>query len=95
MTEENAFVRDGAILRVPLPSAKWLKRQQAPFPTSPVDQVQIDVLFFNRIPKTGSENMVFLLNKLAKINNFKHKRYGQPQPRKLTVEQQVCLKAIT
>ena len=48
-----------------------------------------DVLFFSRVPKTGSEMMVRLLFRLAERNNFTHVRYGAPQPRKLPEKDQV------
>lgn len=66
-----------------------------------------DVLYFTRIPKTGSENLVFLISELSKVlnkiqwwfflsfifahfqvNNFTHYRYGQPDPRHLSKDQQ-------
>lgn len=31
-------------------------------------------LFFNRVPKTGSENFVYMLKQLADANGFTHKR---------------------
>ena len=47
-----------------------------------------DVLYFNRIPKTGSENFVYLMSTLSKQNNFTHYRYAQPDPRHPTYEEQ-------
>jgi len=43
-----------------------------------------DVLYFNRIPKTGSENFVYILTALSRDNNFTHYRFGKPDPRHLT-----------
>ena len=48
-----------------------------------------NVLIFSRVPKTGSEMMVRLLQALALRNNFVHTRFGAPQPRKLSWKQQV------
>lgn len=76
--------------RPPLPSASYLRRKRPPFPTSSTDTILADVLYYARIPKTGSENFAFLLSKLAKHNRFTHTRYGQPEPRKLTHRQQAA-----
>ena len=46
-------------------------------------------LFFGRVPKTGSENMVFLLQKLSHLNGFTHVRHPWPKHRHLTEEEQV------
>ena len=47
-------------------------------------------LLFNRVPKSGSELFTKLLLTLAAgPNSFIHKRYGAPQPRKLTDYAQV------
>ncbi len=48
-----------------------------------------DVLVFNRVPKTGSEMFVRILFALSEKNNFTHKRYGAPQPRKISDHAQV------
>ncbi len=40
----------------------------------PVDE---ELLFFNRVPKTGSENFVLILQKLSEQNGFVHKRSGR------------------
>lgn len=48
-----------------------------------------EVLFFNRVPKTGSENLVHVMLHLAKINGFTHKRAHHPVPRRLTEKEQV------
>ena len=48
-----------------------------------------NVLIFNRVPKTGSEMMVKLLQTLAVRNNFTHLRFGAPHPRKLSTKDQV------
>ena len=37
-----------------------------------------------RIPKTGSENLAFLIKNLASRNNFLHSRFPAPGPRHLT-----------
>ena len=36
----------------------------------------VDLLYYNRVPKTGSENLAFLISHLAKLNNFSHTRFG-------------------
>ena len=47
-----------------------------------------DLLYFNRVPKTGSENFVFLLQKLSARNGFVHRRYGHPEPRRIDESKQ-------
>ncbi len=42
-----------------------------------------NILFFNRVPKTGSENFVHILQLLSLTNGFWHVRYGSPEPRRL------------
>jgi len=64
----------------------WKSTTEKPEPKASI--VLQDVLYFNRIPKTGSENFVFLMSKLSKENNFTHYRYSQPDPRHLTYEGQ-------
>ena len=48
-----------------------------------------DVLFFNRIPKTGSENFVSLMFELSRRNGFQHLRFGMPDPKRLDQNAQV------
>lgn len=48
-----------------------------------------DLLFFARIPKSGTENLAFLMKALAVRNDFVHKRYWRPQPRRITSVEQV------
>ena len=40
-------------------------------------------LFFNRVPKTGSENMVFILQRLAEVGGWEHKRSTVLDPRQV------------
>merc|ERR1712226_348643 len=47
-----------------------------------------DILYFNRVPKTGSENMVLILQNLAEKNGFVHKRYGNPRLRQISAKAQ-------
>ena len=47
------------------------------------------LLVFNRIPKTGSENMAYVIKEMAKINKFNHIRYGNPDHRLLSRNNQV------
>jgi len=47
-----------------------------------------DVFYFNRIPKTGSENFVYILRALSRDNHFTHYRFGKPDPRHLTESEQ-------
>ena len=55
-----------------------------------VDGLDDRFLFFNRVPKTGSELVTKLLQTLGtNKKTFVHKRYGAPQPRKLTEAAQV------
>ena len=48
-----------------------------------------DVLFFNRIPKTGSEMIVLILQWLQNKNDFKHIRLKNTKNRHLSHEEQV------
>ena len=53
-----------------------------------------DILYFNRVPKTGSENFVTLLQALQNWNgsqNFHHVRFPSPQPRRISKKVQVIL----
>ena len=47
------------------------------------------LLVFNRIPKTGSENMAYVIKEMAKINKFNHVRYGNPDHRLISRNNQV------
>merc|ERR1719266_2663312 len=58
------------------------------FPPTPVQNVSIapvltNLVYYNRIPKTGSENLAFLIKHLSLRNNFTHYRFGKTQPRHL------------
>ena len=50
------------------------------------------LLVFNRIPKTGSENMAYVIKEMAKINKFNHIRYGNPDHRLISRNNQVNIK---
>ncbi len=53
-------------------------------------KVDKTLLYFNRVPKAGSLNMVHILESLGKLNHFTHKRWPLYRPRKLTtLEEQV------
>lgn len=47
------------------------------------------VVFFNRVPKTGSEMLVLLMQWLQGLNGFKHIRLPGSNIRRLTRQQQV------
>ena len=47
-----------------------------------------EMLYFNRVPKTGSENFVFILQKLSEMNGFRHSRFGNPHSRRLNFTEQ-------
>ena len=49
------------------------------------------VLFFNRVPKCGSEMLVLLLQWLQARNGFRHVRLKNTVKRHLTTDQQVGL----
>lgn len=68
-------------------SDKKLKRLLRP--KSNVDKIHTDILYFNRVPKTGSENFVFLLEKLGERNGFDHSRYRNPDHRAVSKAKQV------
>ena len=48
-----------------------------------------DFLYYNRVPKTGSENFAFVLKKLSEMNGFHHQRHGDPDNRQQSKEAQV------
>ena len=52
-------------------------------------QKDSQLLVFNRIPKTGSENMAYVIKEMAKINKFNHIRYGNPDHRLISRNNQV------
>uniref|UniRef100_A0A1I8M4Q8 Heparan sulfate 2-O-sulfotransferase pipe n=1 Tax=Musca domestica TaxID=7370 RepID=A0A1I8M4Q8_MUSDO len=42
-------------------------------------RAEVDVVFFNRVPKVGSQSLMELMAKLGKVNNFVHSRdVGKP-----------------
>ena len=52
-------------------------------------ELDVNLLIFNRIPKTGSTNMAYVLKELSFLNNFTHIRYGNPDQRHISREEQV------
>jgi hypothetical protein len=56
-----------------------------------IPELSDHVVFFNRVPKTGSEMLVLLLQWLQGANGFRHIRLGGGSIRKLNRMQQVSL----
>ena len=54
-----------------------------------IPELSDHVVFFNRVPKTGSEMLVLLLQWLQGMNGFRHIRLGGGSIRKLNRMQQV------
>jgi dermatan/chondrotin sulfate uronyl 2-O-sulfotransferase UST len=54
-----------------------------------IPELSDHVVFFNRVPKTGSEMLVLLLQWLQGMNGFRHIRLGGGRIRKLNRMQQV------
>jgi len=54
-----------------------------------IPELSDHVVFFNRVPKTGSEMLVLLLQWLQGMNGFRHIRLGGGSTRKLNRMQQV------
>jgi hypothetical protein len=54
-----------------------------------IPELSDHVVFFNRVPKTGSEMLVLLLQWLQGMNGFRHVRLGGGSVRKLNRIQQV------
>ena len=54
-----------------------------------IPELSDHVVFFNRVPKTGSEMLVLLLQWLQGMNGFRHIRLGGGGVRKLNRMQQV------
>lgn len=67
-------------------------RDAIDLPKSLDDEVYKDILYYNRVPKTGSENLVYILQHLAKVNSFTHLRFGDPTARYIDEEHQVGMK---
>lgn len=59
-----------------------------------MDAVNKYFLFLNSVPKSGSEILIFLLEKIQGLNNFKHVRLKGSNKRKLNKIQQVNVKLI-
>ena len=55
-----------------------------------IPELSDHVLFFNRVPKTGSEMLVLLLQWLQGMNGFRHVRLAGGKIRRLSRMQQVC-----
>ena len=49
------------------------------------------MLIFNRVPKTGSTNLALLIKRLSRINGFQHVRFGNPDLRLISVQEQIEL----
>lgn len=54
-----------------------------------IPELSDHVVFFNRVPKSGSEMLVLLLQWLQGVNGFRHIRLGGGNVRQLTRTQQV------
>lgn len=59
-----------------------------------MDQSNKYFLFLNAVPKSGSEILILLLQKLQGVNNFKHIRMRDGNKRHLTITQQVIFIVI-
>ncbi|KAI4461033.1 heparan sulfate 2-o-sulfotransferase [Holotrichia oblita] len=60
-----------------------------------MDELNPHILFFNRIPKSGSEMLLLLLQWLQGWNNFRHVRLkDENKPKMSTMEQEELLDAI-
>lgn len=57
-----------------------------------MDQVNKYFLFLNDVPKSGSEILILLLQRLQGINNYKHVRMRDGNKRHLIITQQVMTK---
>ena len=58
------------------------------------DDLDPKMLIFNRIPKTGSENLAYVIKQLSMVNNFTHIRYGNPDHRLISRKDQVRSKIL-
>ena len=58
------------------------------------DHLDRRMLIFNRIPKTGSENLAYVIKQLSMVNNFTHIRYGNPDHRLVSRKDQVRNKIL-
>ena len=74
---------------------RLLQELQQSQQTAPFSDLNKDILIFNRVPKSGTEMFVKLLQRLSRKNNFTHYRYGQPVPRQLPSFVQVCFELPT
>lgn len=80
--------------------ASYLKVQDSNHVTKPMNLARNGtgfsdhVLFFNRVPKSGSEMLVLLLQWLQGSNGFRHIRLSGGEKRKLSALEQVRLNKI-
>lgn len=59
-----------------------------------MDAVNKHFLFLNSVPKSGAEILIFLVEKIQGVNNFKHIRLKGGNKRRLTKTQQVIINFI-
>jgi len=67
----------------------WIRLGLPPMQHDPLSRSPPDVLFFFRIPKTGSEMIALLLQWLQGTNNFRHIRLRSTVNHRLDPRQRV------
>ncbi len=86
----NHFIEVDCFFAFETSSTSW----QLLLPAQSTDQtsnvvIDTSLLYFNRVPKTGSMNMVSILRSLSEANGFIHKSCGLFGPKQLSRGEQV------
>jgi hypothetical protein len=93
--EGNVVIRTRDSEPIVLPSFRSVTKSLAELRRGiEIPELSGHVLFFNRVPKTGSEMLVLLLQWLQGMNGFRHIRLGGGGIRKLNKMQQVSLSLL-
>jgi hypothetical protein len=90
--EGNVVIRTTGGVPIVMPSFRSVTKSLAELRRGiEIPELSDHVVFFNRVPKTGSEMLVLLLQWLQGMNGFRHIRLGGGSIRKLNRMQQVSL----
>jgi hypothetical protein len=88
--ERNVVTRTGGSVPIVTSSLRSVTKSLAELRRGiEIPELSGHVVFFNRVPKTGSEMLVLLLQWLQGMNGFRHIRLGGGSVRKLNRMQQV------
>ena len=88
--ERHVVIRTRGSLSLVTPSFRSVTKSLAELRSGiEIPELSDHVVFFNRVPKTGSEMLVLLLQWLQGMNGFRHVRLGGGNTRRLNRMQQV------